>query len=193
MKKKCLIDVDGLLQVLQAIKDGKPVEYRPLEAPDWRDFDPENCEIDTENCKYRVNPVEYGDFPGVVPIRKEDLEEGRIYLKRSQDAMTDKGFICVKSKFEQWHNMIPLHFSWNSFGKYNTLFVCNVDKWARTGSEHSEDFANVICSNLVINDFNDVSFYDPSLAQVKMLEEKLQEIGYEFRNGQMKKINGNKA
>ena len=29
MKKNYLFDVDGLLQVLQAIKDGNPVEYRP--------------------------------------------------------------------------------------------------------------------------------------------------------------------
>lgn len=40
MEKKYLFDVDGLLQVLQAIKEGKPVEYRPLEEPDWREFNP---------------------------------------------------------------------------------------------------------------------------------------------------------
>ena len=41
MKKNYLFDVDGLLQVLQAVKEGRPVEYRPLEEPDWRDFNPE--------------------------------------------------------------------------------------------------------------------------------------------------------
>ena len=40
MQKNYLFDVDGLLQVLQAIKEGNPVEYRPLEEPNWRDFDP---------------------------------------------------------------------------------------------------------------------------------------------------------
>ena len=51
MKKNYLFDVDGLLQVLQAIREGKPVEFRPLEEPDWREFDPEEYDIDTENCK----------------------------------------------------------------------------------------------------------------------------------------------
>ena len=61
MKKNYLFDIDGLLQVLQAIKEGKPVEYRPLEEPNWREFDPEEYDIDTENCKYRVQPCEYGN------------------------------------------------------------------------------------------------------------------------------------
>lgn len=73
MKKNYLFDVDGLLQVLQAIKEGKPVEYRLLEEPDWRDFDPEDCDIDTENCKYRVKPCEYGENIGTIVIRPEDL------------------------------------------------------------------------------------------------------------------------
>ena len=51
MKKNYLFDVDGLLQVLQAIQEGKPVEYRPLEEPNWREFDPEEYAIDTEICQ----------------------------------------------------------------------------------------------------------------------------------------------
>lgn len=31
MEKNYLFDVDSLLQVLQAIKEGRPVEYRPLD------------------------------------------------------------------------------------------------------------------------------------------------------------------
>lgn len=97
MKKNYLFDVDGLLQVLQAIKEGKPVEFRLLEEPDWRDFDPENCDIDTENCKYRIKPREYGKNIGTTPISPEDLQEDRIYLLRSDiDAGTIRGFICVK-------------------------------------------------------------------------------------------------
>ena len=49
MKKNYLFDVDGLLQVLQAIKDGRTVEYRPLDEPNLRDFNPEEYDIDTEN------------------------------------------------------------------------------------------------------------------------------------------------
>lgn len=50
MKKNYLFDVDGLLQVLQAIKEGRQVEYRTLEEPNWRDFNPEEYDIDTETA-----------------------------------------------------------------------------------------------------------------------------------------------
>ena len=35
--------------------------------------------------------------------------------------------------------------------------------------------------------------YVASISQVKMLESRLREIGYELKDGQMKKIDGNKA
>ena len=60
-------------------------------------------------------------------------------------------------------------------------------------SERSSGFANNICPNLVTNNFDSVSIYHPSLAQVQMLESKLREIGYEFSNGKMQKLNGTKA
>lgn len=193
MKKNYLFDVDGLLQVLQAIKEGKPVEFRPLEEPDWRDFDPENCDIDTENCLYRVKPFEYSDLPGVIPIRPEDLEEDRIYLLRSRDYSNDRGFICVKSNLWKWNKIMPLHFSYISENSDSAvLSICDPNTWKRSHSEYSESFANSISQNLEVYNFDDVVCYEPSLAQVKMLEFKLREIGYEFKNGEMKKIDGNK-
>lgn len=193
MEKNYLFDVDGLLQVLQAIKEEKPVEYRPLEEPDWRDFDPENCDIDTENCNYRVKPREYGKNIGTTPISPEDLQEDRIYLLRSKlDAGTIEGFICVR--YNEWRarKIILLHFSWHcedvcamlSVGDSDVDFCC---------SERSSGFSNNICPNLVTNNFDSVSIYHPSLAQVQMLESKLREIGYEFSNGKMQKLNGTKA
>lgn len=193
MEKNYLFDVDGLLQVLQAIKEEKPVEYRPLEEPDWRDFDPENCDIDTENCNYRVKPREYGKNIGTTPISPEDLQEDRIYLLRSKlDAGTIEGFICVR--YNEWRarKIILLHFSWHcedvcamlSVGDPDVDFCC---------SERSFGFSNNIGPNLVTNNFDGVSIYDPSLSQVQMLESKLHEIGYEHKNGKMQKIDGNKS
>ncbi len=192
MEKNYLFDVDGLLQVLQAIKDGKPVEYRPLEEPDWRDFDPENCDIDTENCKYRVKPREYGKDISTTPIPPEDLQEDRVYFLRSNSGISAvKGFICVRCNEWRERKVITLHFSWNSDGICSTLNIGDPDM-NFCCSERSFGFANNIGSNLVTNNFDGVSIYHPSLAQVQMLESKLHEIGYEFKNGKMKKLNENK-
>ena len=193
MEKNYLFDVDGLLQVLQAIKEGKPVEYRPLEEPDWREFNPEEYDIDTENCKYRVKPCEYGDSSGIEPIRPEDLEEDRIYLLRSRDYGNDKGFLCVKSNMWKWNKIMSLHFSYIIDNSDNAvLSICDPDTWNCSHSEYSESFANIISSFLTVYNFDDVVCYEPSLAQVEMLESKLREIDYEFKNGKMKKLNGNK-
>ena len=193
MEKNYLFDVDGLLQVLQAIREGKPVEYRPLEEPDWREFNPEEYDIDTENCRYRVKPCEYGDSSGIEPIRPEDLEEDRIYLLRSRDYGNDKGFLCVKSNMWKWNKIMSLHFSYIIDNSDNAvLSICDPDTWNCSHSEYSESFANIISSFLTVYNFDDVVCYEPSLAQVEMLESKLREIDYEFKNGKMKKLNGNK-
>lgn len=196
MEKNYLFDVDGLLQVLQAIKEGKPVEYRPLEEPDWRDFDPEDCDIDTENCKYRVKPCEYGKNVGSVVLRPEDLQEGRIYFltygayKPKDDEgyhMKNRDFICVKSNLWRENRMVTFHFSWQSADVCNTLQVGD-DNVDAQHSEQSKGFANIIAPCLVSNNFDGVEIRLASLAQVKMLESKLQEIGYEFKNGEIRKI-----
>lgn len=57
MEKIYLFDVDSLLQVLQAIKEGRPVEYRPLEEPNWRDFNPEEYDIDTKKTACIVSSL----------------------------------------------------------------------------------------------------------------------------------------
>lgn len=192
MEKNYLFDVDGLLQVLQAIKEGKPVEYRPLEEPNWRDFNPENCEIDTLNCKYRVKPCDYGENIGIIALSPEDLQEGRIYFLRSNIVTsTMKGFICVKCNLWKESKKIVLHFSLSSDGLCPTLKVNDPD--ADCGSMQSKGFVNSIGSNLISDNFDGVSIYHPSQAQLQMLESKLHEIDYEFRNGKMQKIDGNKA
>ena len=192
MQKNYLFDVDGLLQVLQAIKEGKPVEYRPLEEPNWRDFDPEDCDIDTENCKYRVKPCEYGENIGIVVLRPEDLQEGRIYFLTHGDYNTkNKDFICVESNLWRENKMVTFHFSWQSDGVCATLSVGDVNAKGRH-SEQSKGFASIIAPYIVSNNFDGVEIRLASLAQVEMLGSKLREIGYEFKDGQMKKIDGNK-
>lgn len=193
MEKNYLFDVDGLLQVLQAIKEGKPVEYRPLEEPNWRDFDPEDCDIDTENCKYRVKPCEYGENIGTVVLRPEDLQEGRIYFLTHGDYNTkNKDFICVKSNLWRENKMVTFYFSWQSDGVCATLSVGDVNTKGRH-SEQSKGFANIIAPYIVSNNFDGVEIRLASLAQVEMLGSKLREIDYEFKDGQMKKIDGGKG
>ena len=194
MKKNYLFDIDGLLQVLQAIKDGKPVEYRQLEEPDWRDFNPEEYDIDTENCKYRVKPYEYGDHVGATPIRIEDLEEDVIYLVKHKDSNeNDEHLICVKSNLWRWNKIMSLHFSWYNHDGYATLHICDSDAWDCNHSEDSLTFANVVSPSLCVYSFMNVEFYQASQAQVKMIEARLREIDYEFVNGKMQQLNGNKA
>lgn len=192
MEKTYLFDVDGLLQVLQAIKEGRPVEYRPLEEPNWRDFNPEEYDIDTENCRYRVKPCEYGKNIGTIVIRPEDLQEGMIYLLTHGEYNTkDKDFICVKSNLWRENRIVTFHFSLQSADVCDTLQVGD-DNVDAAHSEQSKGFANIIAPRLVSNNFDGVEIRLASLAQVKMLESKLREIGYEFKDGQMKKIDGNK-
>ena len=192
MERNYLFDIDSLLAVLQAIKEGRDVEFRPLEEPDWRDFNPEENDIDTENCKYRVKPCGYGDDIGVIPISPEDLQEDRIYFLRSNIVTsTIKGFICVKCNLLKENKMIYLHFSWNSDGLCPTLKVNDPD--ADCGSVQSKGFVNSIGFNLVSDNFENVSIYHPSQAQVSMLESKLREVGYELKGGRMLRIDGNEA
>lgn len=200
MKKNYLFDVDGLLQVLQAIKEGKPVEYRPLAESDWRDFDPEDCDIDTENCMYRVKLCEYGENVGSVVVRPEDLQEGRIYFltygaykpKDDEGYHMNRDFICVKSNLWRENRIVTFHFSWQSDGVCDTLQVGD-DNLDVQHSEQSKSFANIIAPYLVSNNLDGVEIRQAALPQVKMLESKLREIGYEFKDGEMKKLNGNKA
>lgn len=192
MERHFLFDVDSLLEVLQAINQGRNVEYRLLLESDWRDFNPENCEIDTLNCKYRVKPCDYGEDIGIIALSPEDLQEGRIYFLRSNIVTsTMKGFICVKCNLWKEAKKIVLHFSWSSDGLCPTLKVNDPD--ADCGSMQSKGFANSIGLNLMSDNFDGFSIYYPSQAQVQMLESKLHEIGYEFKNGKMQKLNGNKA
>ena len=175
------------MEVLRAIKKGETVEYRPLEEPDWRDFNPEEHGIDTENCLYRVKLCEYGESIGITPISPEDLQENRIYFLRSNsETSTSKGFICVRCNEWRERKVITLHFSCNSDGIGVTLNVGDPDMKCYF-SERSFGFANKIGPNLVTNNFDNVSIYHPSLTQVQMLETKLREIGYEFKNGRMQR------
>lgn len=79
MEKNYLFDVDGLLEVLQAIKEGRPVMYLD-ETLSWQDFDPFTCDIDTENCVYCVKSNVYGEDVGSVVVSPESLQEDRIYF-----------------------------------------------------------------------------------------------------------------
>lgn len=193
MKKNYLFDVDGLLQVLQAIKEGRPVEYRPLEEPNWRDFNPEEYDIDTENFKYRVKPCEYSEYVGSIAISPALMQEGVIYFLKSKDPRSTKqNFACVKSNLWYIDKKILLHFFWSEDGDSKKLYVSDPDRRFNC-SEKTDNFANEIIPDMNLANPDKADICVASISQVKMLESRLREIGYELKDGQMKRIDGNKA
>lgn len=192
MKKNYLFDVDGLLQVLQAIKDGNPVEYRPLEEPNWREFNPEEYDIDTENCKYRVKPCEYGEYVGDIAIPPALMREGVIYFLKNKDLRSTKQyFACVKANLWCTDKKILLHFFWREDGDLKSLSVSDPDRRVNR-SEKTDKFANEIIPDINLCDPDKADIYVASISQVRMLKSRLRDVGYEFKDGQMKKLNGNK-
>lgn len=193
MEKIYLFDVDSLLQVLQAIKEGRPVEYRPLEEPNWRDFNPEEYDIDTENCMYRVKPCEYSEYVGGIAIPPALMQEDVIYFLKNKDPRSTKqSFACVKVNFWQTDKKIWLHFFWSEDGDSKKLYVSDPDRRV-SRSEKTDNFANEIIPDINLADPDKAEIYVASISQVKMLESRLRDVGYELKDGQMKRIYGNKA
>lgn len=193
MEKNYLFDVDSLLQVLQAIKEGRPVEYRPLEEPNWRDFNPEEYDIDTENCMYRVKPCEYSEYVGGIAIPPALMQEDVIYFLKNKDPRSTKqSFACVKVNFWQTDKKIWLHFFWSEDGDSKKLYVSDPDRRI-SRSEKTDNFANEIIPDIRLCDPDRAEIYVASMSQVKMLESRLRDVGYELKDGQMKKVDGNKA
>lgn len=193
MERHFVFDVDILLEVLQAINEGRPVEYRPLEEPNWRDFNPMLNDIDTENCKYRVKPCEYGEHIGdrVIPLAL--LQEDVIYYAEYRGRRAIKQVIfCVKSNYWQEDNMISLHFYWSLEGDAEVLRVNDVDERGFR-SEKTDTFGNLISSDIFLMDPDKFHIYLASMGMVKKMESKLREVGYELKDGQMKRIDGDKA
>lgn len=193
MKKNYLFDVDGLLQVLQAIKEERPVEYRPLEEPNWRDFNPEEYDIDTENCMYRVKPCEYGEHVGDTIIPPALLQEDVIYYVECRGRQAIKQSIfCVRSNSWQEDNKISLHFYWSLEGDAEVLRVNDINERGFR-SEKTDTFGNLISSEISLMDPDKFHIYLASKKMVERMESRLREIGYELKDGQMKRIDGNKA
>ena len=192
MEKNYLFDVDGLLQVLQAIKEGKPVEYRPLEDPNWRDFNPEEYDIDTENCKYRVKPCEYSEYVEDIIVPPALMQEDVIYFLKSKDPRSTKqSFACVKANLWYTNKKIFLHFFWSEDGDSKELIVSDPDRRVYR-SEKTDNFANEIIPDIYLCDPDKAEIYVACISQVKMLESRLRDVGYEFRGGELRKIDGNK-
>ena len=193
MERHFLFDVDSLLEVLQAINQGRNVEYRPLEEPDWRDFDPILNDIDTENCLYRVKPCEYGEHIGKTIIPPALLQEDVIYYVECSGRQAIKQSIfCVRSNSWQEDNMISLHFYWSLEGDAEVLRVNDVDERGFR-SEKTDTFGNLISSDISLMDPDKFHIYLASMGMVKKMEAKLREVGYELKDGQMKRIDGDKA
>lgn len=193
MERHFVFDVDSLLEVLQAINQGRNVEYRPLEEPDWRDFDPMLNDIDTENYKYRVKPCEYGEHIGKTIIPPELLQENVIYYVESRGRRAIKQSIfCVKSNYWQEDDVIWLHFYWSLEGDAEVLRVNDIDERGFR-SEKTDTFGNLISSNISLMDPDKFHIHLASMGMVKKMESRLREVGYELKGGRMLRIDGNKA
>lgn len=193
MIRNYLFDVDNLLSMLQAIKEGRAVEYRPLEEPNWRDFNPEEHGIDTENCLYRAKPCEYSEHVGGIAVPPALMQEEVIYfLKNKNPQSVKQNLVCVKANFWSEEKKILLHCFWSEEGDLKKLYVSDPERRAYR-SEKTDDFANEIIPDINLCDPDKADIYVASLSQVKMLESKLRDVGYELKDGQMKRIDGNKA
>lgn len=193
MSKDILIDVDGLMSVLRAIKEGRPVEYRPLEERGWRTFDPANCEIDTENCKYRVKPMEYPDKVSFNTFAMKELEEDRIYRLVGDDYSPNNpyvlGYICVRVNLceESEKDDLIFHFLLQPQMYGRVLYVID-DNCLNVHSEKTDEIANIIAPYIETPSLGNYHFAMATKEDVKDLEDILRSVGYKFENGQMIKL-----
>lgn len=88
--------------------------------------------------------------------------------------------------------MISLHFYWSLEGDAEVLRVNDVDEWGFR-SEKTATFGNLISSEISLMDSDKFQIYLASKKMVEKMESRLRDVGYELKNGQMKRIDGNKA
>ena len=80
---------------------------------------------------------------------------------------------------------------WGCPGFSKKLYVSDPDRRI-SRSEKTDNFANEIIPDINLCDPDKAEIYVASISQVKMLESRLRDVGYELKDGQMKKIDGNK-
>ena len=150
-------------------------------------------DIDTENYLYRVKPCEYSEYVGSIAMPPALMQEDVIYFLKNKDPRSTKqSFACVKVNFWQTDKKIWLHFFWSEDGDSKKLYVSDPDRRV-SRSEKTDNFANEIIPDINLADPDKVEIYVASISQVKMLESRLRDVGYELKDGQMKRIDGNKA
>lgn len=195
MDKNILIDVDGLINVLRAIGDGKPVEYRPLEKSGWRAFDPTKNEIDTENYKYRVKPKEYPDEPDGHRLIMKELEEGRIYriIDGESNGIPSKdpsafGYICVSDNMCSFgQDDLLFHFLLKK-QHYGSVLSVTDPECQGVRSVKTNEMANIIAPYIKLPSLKGYAFTMATKRDVKLLDEILHQVGYKFENERMVKV-----
>ena len=88
--------------------------------------------------------------------------------------------------------MIWLHFYWSLEGDAEVLRVNDIDERGFR-SVKTDTFGNLIYSYISLMDPDKFHIYLASMGMVKKMEAKLREVGYELKDGQMKRIDGDKA
>ena len=78
-----------------------------------------------------------------------------------------------------------LHFFWSEDGDLKKLYVSDPDRRI-SRSEKTDNFANEIIPDINLCYPDKAEIYIASISQVQMLKSRLRDVGYEFRDGQMK-------
>jgi len=194
------------IQVMQALLDGKQLQYRKLLYDDryssWHDLPSgdilEMEGIDFMATEYRIKtaddsdtPDKYADYPDETnedePLHLSDLQEGRTYLIKSQDKSENlkRGYICVKDVYPQ-DDIVRIHFA--IYIEQNGTKVHISDPDVRNyQSIASDKCCNYINYNMGFYHAEDYLFYTPSKALVEATESYIRRLGYEFKDGKMQK------
>lgn len=70
-------DLDYMLSVMQAAKEGKPIEVRERNAERW-------CEIDAEDCSWNWSAFDYRVAPEPVEVAWEEFKGVNEYLRSGE-------------------------------------------------------------------------------------------------------------
>lgn len=124
--------------------------------------------------KYHIKGGETPD-PRFVLLLQRYIREIEIYQEQHKGGYPDWAVTLMKDRY----------------GISKKLYVSDPDRRI-SRSEKTDNFANEIIPDINLCDPDKAEIYVASISQVKMLESRLRDVSYELKDGQMKKIDGNK-
>lgn len=194
------------IQVMQALLDGKQLQYRKLLYDDrysrWHDLSSggilEMEGIDFMATEYRIKtandsdtPDKYADYPDETnedeTLHLSDLQEGRIYLIKSRNESDNlkRGYICVKEIYPS-QGIVKVHFA-VYIEQCGTMVHISDPDVKNYQSIASDKCCNYINCNMGIRYAENYLFYTPGKGLVEAAEKQIRRLGYEFKDGKMQK------